>query len=147
VLAAAAAVAAVPASAYGSTVVVDATGAATLRADRAQIIGVVVRPSGRIRLTAGNAADFKPRCVKKSKRRCVRYDEQSGAWIVLRPVKFIYDGSGFSIRVQSRSGFKITISGVGRLKLNGKGTYTVDGEEHRYDGDVPRIKLGSDDSN
>ncbi len=137
---------AAPAAAHAATVVVDGVGVATMQAQRAQVIGVVVKPTGRVKLTASNGESFRPRCVKRSSRRCVRYDEETGSWIVLRPVKFIYDGKRFSLRVQSRGGFKISISGVGSLKLNGKGVYTLDGVEHRYDGNIPRIRLAKDEN-
>jgi hypothetical protein len=71
----------------------------------------------------------------------VRRDRRSGDWIVLRAVRFIYDGDGFIMRVTSRRGFRVTISGVGQLKLNGHGTYVLDGAAHRYDGNLPPIRL------
>ena len=71
----------------------------------------------------------------------MRRDRKTGDWLVLRAVRFIYDGQGFTMRVTSRSNFRVTISGVGNLKLNGRGTYTLDGVSHAYSGNVPPIRL------
>ena len=55
----------------------------------------------------------------KRKKACIRRDRKTGDWIVLRAVRFIYDGQGFTMKVTSQNRFRVTISGVGNLKLNG----------------------------
>ena len=135
----------VPAAAQAATVNVNGKGAARFQTQKsAEVIGVRVNAPGRVRLIDLDnpaAASFKPKCVRKGKKPCVRRDRKTGDWIVLRAVKFIYDGQGFTMRVTSRSNFRVTISGVGNLKLNGTGTYTLDGVSHRYSGNVPPIRL------
>jgi len=134
-----------PAAASAATVNVVGTGLVRFQTQRsAEVIGVTVNAPGRVRLVDPDnpaARSFKPKCIKRSRRACVRRDRRSGDWIVLRAVRFIYDGDGFIMRVTSRRGFRVTISGVGQLKLNGHGTYVLDGAAHRYDGNLPPIRL------
>jgi hypothetical protein len=134
-----------PAAAQAATVNVNGKGSARFQTQKsAEVIGVRVNAPGRVRLIDADnpgAASFKPKCVRKGKKPCVRRDRRSGDWLVLRAVKFIYDGQGFAMRVTSRSSFRVTISGVGNLKLNGRGTYTLDGVAHAYSGNIPAIRL------
>jgi hypothetical protein len=133
---------AVPATAAAATVSVDGNGTARFQTRKAaQVIGLTVNAPGRVRLVALDAASFKPKCVLKRKKPCIRRDKRTGDWIVLRAVRFIYDGEGFTMKVTSRNRFRIAISGVGTLKLNGTGTYTLDGVPQDYSGDVPPIFL------
>jgi hypothetical protein len=135
-------VVAVPATASATTVNVDGKGTARFQTRRAaQVIGVTVNAPGRVHLVAVEAALFKPKCVLKRKKPCIRRDQRTGDWIVLRAVRFIYDGQGFTMKVTSRNRFRVAISGVGTLKLNGIGTYTVDGAPHSYNGNLPPIVL------
>ena len=139
---AAALVVAVPAAAGAATVNVDGMGSARFQTRKAaQVIGVTVNAPGRVRLVATDAASFKPKCVVKRKKACIRRDRKTGDWIVLRAVRFIYDGQRFTMRVTSSNRFRITISGVGSLKLNGTGTYTLDGVDQSYDGNLQPIAL------
>ena len=69
--------------------------------------------------------------IKRARKACVRRDRRSGDWIVLRAVRFIYDGQGFIMRITSQKSFRVTISGVGQLKLNGRGAYVLNGVAHR----------------
>jgi hypothetical protein len=139
------ALAGVPAAAQAATVNVSGKGTARFTTQKsAEVIGVRVNAPGRVRLVDADnpgAASFKPKCVRRGKRPCVRRDRRTGDWVVLRAVKFIYDGQGFTMRVTSRSSFRVTISGVGQLKLNGAGTYTLDGVAHHYNGNIPPIRL------
>jgi hypothetical protein len=134
-----------PAVASASTVNVNGRGVAKFQTIRsAEVIGVQVNAPGRVRLIDADnaaAATFKPKCVRRGRKPCVRRDRRTHDWVVLRAVKFIYDGQGFSMRVTSRRGFRITISGVGQLKLNGRGTYTLDGVAHHYNGNLAPIRL------
>ena len=134
---------AVPVAASATTVNVDGKGSARFQTRRAaQVIGVTVNAPGRVRLVALDAATFRPKCVLVRKGKpCIRRDRRTGDWIVLRAVRFIYDGQGFTMRVTSRNRFRITISGVGVLKLNGLGTYTIDGVPQRYNGNLLPIVL------
>jgi hypothetical protein len=133
---------AVPAAASATTVNVDGKGSARFQTRRAaQVIGVTVNAPGRVHLVAVDAASFRPKCVRVRRKPCIRRDRQTGDWIVLRAVRFIYDGQGFTMRVTSRNRFRITISGVGVLKLNGSGTYTIDGVPQRYNGNLLPIVL------
>jgi hypothetical protein len=75
------------------------------------------------------------------KKACIRRDRKSGDWIVLRAVRFIYDGQGFTMKVTSRNRFRVSISGVGSLKLNGTGTYTLGGVPQHYSGNMAPIVL------
>ena len=122
---------------------VDGKGSARFQTRQvAQVIGVTVNAPGRVRLVAVDAASFRPKCVLvRKKKPCIRRDNRTGDWIVLRAVRFIYDGEGFTMKVTSRNRFRISISGVGTLKLNGSGTYTVDGVPTPYDGNLPPILL------
>ena len=139
---AAALVVAVPTAAGAATVNVDGMGSARFQTRKAaQVIGVTVNAPGRVRLVATDAASFKPKCVVKRKKACIRRDRKTGDWIVLRAVRFIYDGQRFTMRVTSSNRFRITISGVGSLKLNGTGTYTLDGVDQSYDGNLQPIAL------
>lgn len=139
---AAALVVAVPAAAGAATVNVDGMGSARFQTRKAaQVIGVTVKAPGRVHLVAADAASFKPKCVVKRKKACIRRDRKTGDWIVLRAVRFIYDGQGFTMRVTSSNRFRVTISGVGSLKLNGTGTYTLDGVPQTYDGNLQPIAL------
>jgi hypothetical protein len=139
---AAALVVAVPATAAAATVNVDGKGTARFQTRKAaQVIGVTINAPGRVRLVALDAASFKPKCVLKRKKPCLRRDRRTGDWIVLRAVRFIYDGQGFTMKVTSRNRFRIAISGVGTLKLNGTGTYTLDGVAHPYSGNLLPIVL------
>ena len=134
-----------PAAASASTVNVNGRGVARFQTARsAEVIGVQVNAPGRVRLVDADnpaAASFKPKCVRRGRKPCVRRDRRTHDWIVLRAVKFIYDGQGFTMRVTSKRGFRVTISGVGKLKLNGRGTYTLDGVAHHYNGNLPLIQL------
>jgi hypothetical protein len=133
---------AVPAAAGAATVNVDGKGSARFTTGKAaQVIGVTVNAPGRVRLVALDAGSFKPKCVLKRKKPCLRRDRTTGDWIVLRAVRFIYDGQGFTMKVTSRLRFRIAISGVGTLKLNGVGTYTLDGVAHQYNGNLRAIVL------
>jgi hypothetical protein len=136
-------VVAVPATAGATTVNVDGKGSARFQTRRAaQVIGVTVNAPGRVHLVALDAASFRPKCVViRRKKPCIRRDRRTGDWIVLRAVRFIYDGQGFTMKVTSRNRFRVAISGVGTLKLNGTGTYTVDGVPHTYNGNLPPIAL------
>ena len=135
-------VVAVPATAAATTVNVDGKGSARFVTRKAaQVIGVTVNAPGRVHLVAVDSASFKPKCVLKRKKPCIRRDRRTGDWIVLRAVRFIYDGEGFTMKVTSRNRFRIAISGVGSLKLNGSGTYTVDGVAQRYNGNLSPIVL------
>jgi hypothetical protein len=135
-------VVAVPATAGATTVNVDGKGSARFQTRRAaQVIGVTVNAPGRVHLVAVDAAAFRPKCVLVRKKPCIRRDRKTGDWIVLRAVRFIYDGQGFNMKVTSRSRFRIAISGVGTLKLNGSGTYTIDGVPQRYNGNLKPIVL------
>ena len=68
------------------------------------MIGVTVNAPGRVRLVvATDAASFKPKCVLKRTKACIRRDRRTGDWIVLRAVRFIYDGQGFTMQVTSRN--------------------------------------------
>jgi hypothetical protein len=135
-------VVAVPATASAATVNVDGKGSARFVTRRAaQVIGVTVNAPGRVHLVAVDSASFKPKCVLKRKRPCIRRERRTGDWIVLRAVRFIYDGQGFTMKVTSRNRFRIAISGVGNLKLNGQGTYTLDGVPHAYSGNMAPIVL------
>src|SRR4029079_11158596 len=93
----AALVLAVPAAASAATVNVNGKGTARFQTAKfAEVIGVTVRPAGRVRLIDVDnpaAATFKPKCITRSRKACIRRDRKSGDWIVLRPVRFIYDGS------------------------------------------------------
>jgi len=134
-----------PAAASAATVNVNGKGLVRFQTQRsAEVIGVTVNAPGRVRLLDPDnpaARSFKPKCIKRSRKACVRRDRRSGDWIVLRAVRFIYDGEGFVMRVTSRRGFRVTISGVGQLKLNGRGTYVLDGVAHGYNGNLPPIRL------
>jgi len=134
-----------PAAASASTVNVNGKGTARFQTARsAEVIGVQVNAPGRVRLVDADnpaAASFKPKCVRRGRKPCVRRDRRTRDWIVLRAVKFIYDGQGFTMKVTSRKGFRITISGVGQLKLNGRGSYTLDGVAHSYNGNLAPIRL------
>jgi hypothetical protein len=133
---------AVPAAAGAATVNIDGKGSARFTTRKsAQVIGVTVNAPGRIRLVAFDSATFKPKCVLKRKKPCLRRDRRTGDWIVLRAVRFIYDGQGFTMKVTSRLRFRIAISGVGSLKLNGVGTYTLDGVAQQYNGNLLPIVL------
>ncbi len=134
---------AVPATAAAATVNVDGKGSARFQTRKAaQVIGVTVNAPGRVHLVAVDAASFRPKCVLVRKNRpCIRREKKSGDWIVLRAVRFIYDGQGFTMKVTSRNRFRVAISGVGTLKLNGTGTYTLDGVPQRYSGNLPAIVL------
>jgi hypothetical protein len=133
---------AAPATAGATTVSVDGKGSARFQTRKAaQVIGVTVNAPGRVRLVALDAASFRPKCVLVRKKPCIRRDRRTGDWIVLRAVRFIYDGQGFTMRVTSRNRFRIAISGVGTLKLNGSGTYTVDGVPRQYNGNLLPIVL------
>ena len=133
---------AVPAAASATTVNVDGKGTARFTTRKAaQVIGVTVNAPGRVRLVAADAASFRPKCVIKRKKACIRRDRKNGDWIVIHAVRFIYDGQGFTMRVTSKNRFRISISGVGTLKLNGSGTYTRDGVQQRYSGNMPAIVL------
>lgn len=126
-----------------SAATADVTGKGTVQfrtQKAAQVIGVTVSAPGRVRLVAADAAAFKPKCVRKGKKPCVKR-AKNGDWVVQRAVRFIYDGRNFTMRVTSRAGFRVTVSGVGSLKLNGRGTYTLDGVSHRYNGNMPAIRL------
>src|SRR4029079_14148446 len=134
-----------PAAASASTVNVNGKGLARFQTARsAEVIGVQVNAPGRVRLVDADnpaAASFKPKCVRRGRKTSLRPDRRTHDWIVLRAVKFIYDGQGFTMRVTSTRGFRVTISGVGRLKLNGRGTYTLDGGRPRFNRTLPRIQL------
>jgi hypothetical protein len=133
---------AIPATAAASTVNVDGKGSARFQTRRAaQVIGVTVNAPGRVHLVAVDAASFKPVCVLKRKKPCLRRDRRTRDWIVLRAVRFIYDGQGFTMKVTSRTRFRISISGVGNLKLIGTGRYTVDGVPRHYNGNLLPIVL------
>jgi hypothetical protein len=135
----------VPAAASAATVNVNGKGLVRFQTQRsAEVIGVTVNAPGRVRLTDLDnpaAASFKPKCIKRARKPCVRRDRRSGDWIVLRAVRFIYDGQGFTMRITSQKSFRVTISGVGQLKLNGRGTYVLDGVAHRYNGNLAPIRL------
>jgi hypothetical protein len=135
----------VPAAASAATVNVNGKGLVRFSTQRsAEVIGVTVNAPGRVRLTDLDnpaAASFKPKCIKRARKACVRRDRRSGDWIVLRAVRFIYDGQGFTMRITSQKSFRVTISGVGQLKLNGRGTYVLDGVAHRYNGNLAPIRL------
>jgi hypothetical protein len=138
----AALVLAVPAAASATTVNVDGKGSARFTTRKAaQVIGVTVNAPGRVRLVAADAASFRPKCVIKRKKACIRRDRRTGDWIVIHAVRFIYDGQGFTMRVTSKNRFRVSISGVGTLKLNGSGTYTRDGVQQRYSGNMAPIVL------
>jgi hypothetical protein len=134
-----------PAAASAATVNVTGKGLVRFQTARsAEVIGVTVNAPGRIRLVDVDNPSvrfFKPKCIKRSRKPCVRRDRRTGDWIVLRPVRFIYDGQGFIMRITSKRGFRVTISGVGQLKLNGRGTYVLDGVAHAYNGNLPPIRL------
>ncbi len=133
---------AVPAAASATTVNVDGKGSARFTTRKvAQVIGVTVNAPGRVRLVAADAASFRPKCVIKRKKPCIRRDRKTGDWIVVHAVRFIYDGQGFTMKVTSRNRFRISISGVGVLKLIGSGTYTRDGVAQRYSGNMAPIVL------
>ncbi len=133
---------AVPATAGATTVNVDGKGSARFTTRKvAQVIGVTVNAPGRVRLLATDAASFKPKCVIKRRKACIRRDKRTGDWIVLHAVRFIYDGQGFTMKVTSRNRFRVSISGVGTLKLIGSGTYTRDGVSQSYSGNMPPIVL------
>jgi ribosomal protein S6E (S10) len=133
---------AVPAAASATTVNVDGKGSARFTTRKmAQVIGVTVNAPGRVRLVAADSASFRPKCVIKRKKACIRRDTKTGDWIVLHAVRFIYDGQGFTMRVTSKNRFRISISGVGTLKLNGSGTYTRDAVQQRYNGNMAPIVL------
>ena len=127
------------------TVNVNGKGLVRFQTQRsAEVIGVTVNAPGRVRLVDVDnpaAASFKPKCIKRARKACVRRDRRSGDWIVLRAVRFIYDGQGFTMRITSQKSFRVTISGVGQLKLNGRGTYVLDGVAHRYTGNLAPIRL------
>ena len=57
-------------------------------------------------------------------------------WQVLKPVRFLYGAADFRLTVSSPRGFDIGLAGVGRLVLNGRGTYTFRGETVPYRGVV-----------
>jgi hypothetical protein len=134
---------AVPAAASATTVNVDGKGSARFTTRKAaQVIGVTVNAPGRVRLVATDAPSFKPKCViKRKKKPCIRRDRKTGDWIVVHAVRFIYDGHGFTMKVTSKNRFRVSISGVGNLKLNGSGTYTRDGVQQRYSGNMAPIVL------
>jgi hypothetical protein len=133
---------AVPAVAGATTVNVDGKGSARFTTRKvAQVIGVTVNAPGRVRLVAADAATFKPKCVIKRRKPCIRRDRRTGDWIVLHAVRFIYDGQGFTMKVTSRNRFRVSISGVGTLKLIGSGSYTRDGVSQDYSGNLPPIIL------
>ncbi len=100
------ALAGVPAAAQAATVNVNGKGAARFQTQKsAEVIGVRVNAPGRVRLIDldnPGAASFKPKCIRRAKKPCVRRDRKTGDWIVLRAVRFIYDGQGFTMRVTSR---------------------------------------------
>ncbi len=133
---------AVPAAASPTTVNVDGKGTARFQTRRAaQVIGVTVNAPGRVHLVAVDSASFRPKCVLKRKKPCIRRDKRTGDWIVLRAVRFIYDGQGFTMKVTSKNRFRVSISGVGTLKLIGSGTYTRDGVSQSYSGNMAPIVL------
>lgn len=133
---------AVPAAASATTVNVDGKGSARFTTRKvAQVIGVTVNAPGRVRLVAADAASFRPKCVIKRRKACIRRDRTTGDWIVVHAVRFIYDGQGFTMKVTSRNRFRVSISGVGILKLIGSGTYTRDGVSQRYSGNLAPIAL------
>jgi len=91
--------------------------------------------AGRIRLIAADGSALRLLCVKPNPlhRRCARRTPV-GAWIVLRPVKFLYNGtSPFQLLLHAAK-FDLNVLGSGRVRLNGTGTYTLDGSPRSYTG-------------
>jgi hypothetical protein len=107
------------------------------RGDAAEY-ATVVRKGGFVRVL-GEGIDprsIRPVCAQAGARRCARYRPKLKRWQVLKPVRFLYGATDFRLTVSSPRGFDVGLAGVGRLILNGRGTYTFRGETVPYRGVV-----------
>ncbi len=99
----------------------------------ATVFATDLRAGARIAID-GNAT-LTTTCVSVSKRRpCVRFDIPTHATVVLRPIRFLVDGTAFTVTLVSSARFSVGITGAGRVALDGRGTYTVDGVGRIYRG-------------
>lgn len=60
---------------------------------------------------------------------------------ILRPVKFVYTGTDYRLRLFRVLRFNLNVLGAGRALLRGEGTYTLDGETATYTEDDGRVLL------
>jgi hypothetical protein len=126
---------AAPAAAAGSALRVTGNGNAILRASGPATAWAVSVAGGRIRLIADDGSSLRLLCVRPIPgRRCVRRTPLGG-YVVLRPVKFLYNGTGpFQLAILHARRFDLNVLGSGRMRLNGIGTYTLDGILRGYTG-------------
>ena len=99
----------------------------------ATVFGTDLRPGARI--TISGRATLTPTCVVLPRRKpCFKVDPRTGATVVLRPIRFLIEGTAFRVVLVSNASFAVGLSGAGKLALDGRGTYTVDGVARPYRG-------------
>jgi opacity protein-like surface antigen len=119
----------------------DATAfSAVVRAGTIRFEARVAAPKTRGRDRAGrpSAGMLRLHCVDPSHRRsqCLRRvgNGRVATWVIRRPVKFMYDGTSFRLRVRSAFGFELGVVGGGRMELVGSGRFSHDGATRSYRG-------------
>jgi hypothetical protein len=129
----------VPAVALAGSVNVSGKGSAAYTArGTATAFSTQLLPGTRIVATALPVASVQPtvtvNCLARRQRRCARLDVVTGAWIVSKPVTMLVEGADFRVTIRSPRLFQLGITGIGVLRLKGRGTYTTAGVDTPYDG-------------
>jgi len=71
-------------------------------------------------------------CLNPRQRRCARFNARQNAWIISKPATLLVEGADFRLALRSPRPFQLGITGVGRLVLAGRGTYTTAGVDTPY---------------
>lgn len=125
-------------AAGAASVAVDGSGDATFRARKAAVLfSTHVRPLGRTTVVV-LPRGVRPACVG-GRRPCARRIDEAGGlvrWRVLRPVSFFVPSRFRNplVRIANARGFDLSVTGCGVLRVDGTGTYSIDGRAVDYDG-------------
>ena len=124
---------AAPASALAGSISVTGKGRATYQAlGDATAFSTYVLTGGRVLATGDVTVTIS--CARPRAKRCYRINHRTGAYIVLKPVTVLAEGTDFRLAIVSGRGFNLGITGVGRVVLSGSGSYTTSGQTSAYVG-------------
>ena len=123
-----------------------AVGAGTLTyvADGPALASSSLVRQGTITLAAKDGPPLVVQCVgvPRPAARCARAIGGRGVQrlLVLRPVRFLYEGEDFRLVVSTRAGFRMLVVGSGRVTVRGRGRWSLGGPAQSYDG-ATRVQL------
>ena len=121
------------------------TGTVTFEADGPALASsAFVRP-GSVTLHPAGGGPLVLRCagVVRPLARCARLGRSAAdvqRWTILRPVRFLYEGTDFRLTVSSSRGFRLLVVGDGRVSLRGAGRWSLGGPATPYLGGA-RVEL------